>query len=248
VTASEKQPSVFLLDIEGTTTPISFVYDVLFPYARSRVKDFLARNYSDNAVRADIIGLYEENVEDLRHGLNPPLLRDAAHESQLEMIVDYVHWLMAQDRKSTPLKSLQGKIWEEGYLAGELQSQVFEDVPRAFERWKDKGKGVFIYSSGSALAQRLLFAHTEFGDLTRFIDDYFDTSTGGKKEAQSYRRIAAASKRSPMEILFISDVDAELDAARAAELQTRLCVRPGNPTQLNLDSHPVIRGFDEISA
>lgn len=248
VTASQEQISVILLDIEGTTTPISFVYDVLFAYARARVKDFLAGHFSDEQVRADIVGLYEENAADLQRGLNSPLLRDASSESQLELIVDYVHWLMDQDRKSTPLKSLQGKIWEEGYRAGELRSQVYEDVPRAFERWHSQGITICIYSSGSVLAQRLLFAHTEAGDLTRFISECFDTNIGAKRDAESYRRIAAACKRPASEIVFISDVDAELDAALAAGLQTCLCIRPGNPLQSNTAAHPVIHTFDEITA
>jgi enolase-phosphatase E1 len=248
VTASQEQISVILLDIEGTTTPISFVADVLFAYARARVKDFLASHFSDERVRLDLVGLYEENAADLHRGLNPPLLRDASHESQLEMIVDYVHWLMDQDRKSTPLKSLQGRIWEEGYRAGELRGQVYEDVPRALERWRSQGKTICIYSSGSALAQRLLFAHTEAGDLTRFISEYFDTNTGAKRDAESYRRIAAACKHTPSEIVFISDVDAELDAARLAGLQTLLCIRPGNPPQSNAAAHPAIHTFDEINA
>ena len=136
--------SALLLDIEGTTTPIDFVYQVLFPYARAHAKDFLSRHLSDEAVRKDLAALHEENGADLRRGLDAPRLGARACESQLESIVAYVHWLMAQDRKSTPLKSLQGKIWEEGYQRGELRSMIFPDVPRAFDDWRKNNKDICI--------------------------------------------------------------------------------------------------------
>src|SRR5205085_1967152 len=152
--------------------------------------------------------------------------------------------LMDQDRKSTALKSLQGRIWEAGYKAGELRSQLFADVPRAFARWRDEQRDICIYSSGSVLAQKLLFSHTEAGDLTRFIGDYFDTNIGAKREATSYQRIAASLDCPAADLLFVSDVVAELDAARRASLQTRLCLRPGNPSQPP-SSHDIIHSFDE---
>jgi len=247
VIRSQEQISAILLDIEGTTTSVSFVYDVLFPYARLRVKDFLAAHFSDEDVRARIVELYEENRADLGRGLNPPLLRDASRESQLDMVTDYVHWLMDQDRKSTPLKSLQGRIWEEGYESGDLHSQVYEDVPQAFERWKNQGKTVSIYSSGSVLAQKLLFSHTRQGDLTVFISHYFDTRIGAKREAASYVRIADSLGREPHIFIFVSDVTAELDAARQTGMQTALCVRESDAgfSDGAID-HPVIHTFDEL--
>jgi enolase-phosphatase E1 len=138
---------------------------------------------------------------------------------------------MDQDRKSTPLKSLQGRIWKKGYRSGELLSQVFEDVPPAMERWHRQGKRVCIYSSGSVLAQKLLFGFTVAGDLTPLISAYFDTGVGAKMEAESYRRIASALQIPPEEILFISDVVTELDAAQAAGMQSRLSLRTGNRPQ-----------------
>ena len=239
-------PCAILLDIEGTTTPIDFVYEVLFPYARKHVRDFLASHLSDEEVRLDIAALYEEQAADLRRGLSPPLLADRSRESQVESIVAYVHWLMDQDRKSTPLKSLEGKIWEEGYLGGELHSNIFPDVPRAFERWRGQNKEICIYSSGSRLAQKLLFAHTEAGDLTGVIREFFDTGTGAKSDPQSYQRIASALGLMPSEIVFVSDVTGELSAARSACVETLLCVRPGNRPQPDQDSYQVIRTFDEI--
>jgi enolase-phosphatase E1 len=237
--------SVILLDIEGTTTPIDFVYQTLFPYARARVESFLADHISDEQTQADIAALIEERAEDARRGLNPPALEDKPGETQLRSIAQYVRWLMDQDRKSTPLKSLQGRIWEAGYRAGELQSAIFDDVARAMTRWREQKKEICIYSSGSALAQKLLFANTKSGDLTPLIRDYFDTNIGAKREAESYARIAAKLDCAPQEIVFISDVAAELDAASEAGFQTLLCERPGNQAQ-PVSSHEAIRNFDEL--
>ena len=222
-----------LLDIEGTTTPIAFVHEVLFSYARTHVRDFLKANFDSAEVRADIALLREEHAQPL---------------SDVNSIADHVEWLIARDSKSTSLKSLQGKIWRQGYLDGSLKSQVYADVPPALERWRAKGLSINIFSSGSVLAQQLLFAHTEAGDLTKFIDNYFDTSVGKKGEADSYRRIAEALSLPANEVLFISDVTAELDAATEAGMQTRLSIRPGNPPQTNPDRYQSIHSFDEINA
>jgi enolase-phosphatase E1 len=152
---------------------------------------------------------------------------------------------MDRDRKSTGLKSLQGKIWEEGYRAGDLRSVVYPDVPPALERWRRQGIDIAIYSSGSVQAQRSLFTNTAAGDLTRFIRAYFDTTTGPKTAPQSYARIAAALGRSPSEVLFLSDVGAELDAALTAGMRTALCVRtPGSAPPAG--AHPVIHALDQL--
>jgi enolase-phosphatase E1 len=151
---------------------------------------------------------------------------------------------MDRDRKSTGLKSLQGKIWEEGYRLGDLQGVVYPDVPPALERWGRQGIDIAIFSSGSVQAQRSLFTSTAAGDLTRFIRAYFDTTTGPKTAPDSYVRIAAALERSPSEVLFLSDIVAELDAALTAGMQTALCVRtPGSTPAAG--AHPVIRAFDD---
>src|SRR5262249_19253547 len=160
----------------GTTTPIDYVYNVLFPYARAHARDFLASHLESGALESDIAGFLKEHSADASQGNEPPVLLVGTGRVAVDSLVAYVHWLMDRDRKSTPLKSLQGRIWDEGYRSGELRSQVFEDVPRAFERWRKQGKQICIYSSGSVLAQKLLFAHTESGDLTGYIDGYFDTN------------------------------------------------------------------------
>jgi enolase-phosphatase E1 len=224
-----------LLDIEGTTTPIAFVHDVLFSYAREHVNEFLAAN----SVEEDIELLREEHAIDVKEGRNPP---PVAKDS----IAPYVEWLIALDRKSTGLKSLQGKIWRQGYEEGSLKSQIFEDVPRAFERWRERGLRISIFSSGSVLAQKLLFAHTEAGDLTTFIDGYFDTNVGKKGEAGSYRRIAELMGLETRQILFISDVASELDAAQEAGMKVVLSIRPGNAPQNGVERYSSIEKFDSI--
>lgn len=221
-----------LLDIEGTTTPIAFVHEVLFSYARAHARDFLRNNQDSDEVRADIALLREEHAADVSNNLQPP-----------ESIADYIDWLIDRDRKSTGLKSLQGKIWRQGYLDGSLKSQVFADVAPALERWHAAGVRISIFSSGSVLAQQLLFAHTDAGDLTKFIDGYFDTNVGKKGDAESYRKIAAALDLKPSKILFISDVVAELEAAQGARMKTLLSIRPGNSPQ---EWPQVIRSFDEV--
>jgi enolase-phosphatase E1 len=217
-----------LLDIEGTTTPIAFVHEVLFTYAREHVREFLSMNPAAD----DVALLREEHAVDVKEGRNPPPLT-----------AEYIEWLIALDRKSTGLKSLQGKIWRQGYEDGSLRAQVFADVAPAFERWRERGIRISIFSSGSVLAQQLLFAHTEVGDLTPFIDGYFDTRIGKKGEAESYRKIAEAMDLETRQILFISDVVTELHAANQSGMKTIMSIRPGNELQ---PQYPSIRSFDEI--
>lgn len=231
--------SAVLLDVEGTTTPIDFVYRVLFPYARERYLAFLSGRFTDPEVTGEVRALLEEHRRDAAGGQRPP-----AWEDSPEGVAAYACWLTDRDRKSTPLKALQGRIWEEGFRAGELQARVYEDVPRALARWTGEGKAVAIYSSGSVRAQRMLFAHTQAGDLTPHVTEYFDTAVGFKTEPDSYRAIAARLSRRPQEILFVSDVAAELDAARAAGLQTALAAR--SDTMPMGATHRLVRTFDRL--
>ena len=226
---------VVLLDIEGTTTAISFVYDVLFPFARPRLREFLA----GPAGAPDRRALAEEHAREREDA--PPWKDHAAEDG--EAATAYAAWLMDRDRKSTALKALQGRIWEAGYASGALHSHLYPDVRPALERWRAEGRTVAIFSSGSVLAQRLLFGHTPAGDLTPLIAGFFDTATGPKREPESYGRIASALSVAPASVLFVSDVAEELDAARAAGFQTALCVRDGAPPAKR---HPVVRSFDEV--
>ncbi len=236
-----------LLDIEGTTTPIAFVHQVLFSYARSHVEDHLRQNFDSPEVVTDLEKLREEHATDLKQDVQPPGLINETRDAQIDSMVAYVNWLIDRDRKSRGLKSLQGKIWRQGYLDGTLKSQVFADVPPALERWHNKGLTVSIFSSGSVLAQKLLFGHTEAGDLTKFISSYFDTEVGAKADLESYRKIAAALTLPTTEILFISDVVRELDAAREAGMQTVLCVRPGNQPQNSTEHYQIIETFNDFT-
>jgi enolase-phosphatase E1 len=171
---------------------------------------------------------------------------DASIENRIESAAAYIHWLIDRDRKSTPLKSIQGRIWEEGYFAGELLSQVFDDVPPAFARWRQQNKQICIYSSGSVLAQKLLFGHTTFGDLTKYISHYFDTTIGRKVDSSSYRRIADSLGLAPSEIIFASDVVAELDAAAEVGMKTVLSIRPGNRPVGQTTAHAAVDSFTSL--
>lgn len=238
-----------MLDIEGTTTPIGFVYDVLFPFARTRLREYLDQADLEH-LREPIRRLHGEWSADVVQGNAPPQwsLEDEAPgpRRQAQEAQAYVEWLMDRDRKSPGLKLLQGQIWERGYAAGLLHGEVFPDVPPSLQRWRDSGITIAIYSSGSQLAQRLLFGTTHQGDLTRLISRFFDTEVGAKATAESYVRIAGELACPVEHVLFVSDVSNELNAARAAGYQTLLCVRPGNRSQPE-DTFTVIRSFDEIT-
>jgi enolase-phosphatase E1 len=235
-----------VLDIEGTTTPIAFVHDVLFSYAQSEARNFLAEHYGLTELLADLQQLREEHAIDVKQDLQPPVLVDGPRDAEIDSIVAYVNWLIDRDRKSTGLKSLQGKIWKQGYVDGTLKAELFADVAPALERWRRAGINISIFSSGSSLAQKLLFAHSEAGDLTGLIDNYFDTKVGSKTDLESYRQIVEALRLPAQDVLFISDIVGELDAAGAAGMQTLLCVRPGNQPQGFAERYQKIQSFGEI--
>jgi enolase-phosphatase E1 len=196
---TDTPPKVILLDIEGTTTSIAYVADILFPYARERIPAW--------------VPIHREELAPVLAAMPPG-----------DPVATLLGW-MDKDAKETALKHIQGRIWREGYVAGELKAHVYPDTPEALQRWTEAGILVCIYSSGSIEAQKLIFAHSEAGDLTRYLSGYFDTTTGPKREAESYSTIAAALKLDPADILFISDVAAETDAAKAAGLKALLIDR-----------------------
>src|SRR5215204_3478368 len=168
-----------LLDIEGTTTPIDFVHKTLFPFAKAKIDEFVQEHFA--RIGAQIGQLKAEYRRDFTEQLYGRDFREDSPES----VANYLKFLIDVDRKSTPLKSLQGKIWQAGYESGALRSEMFADVPRAFERWTQQGIQIAIFSSGSVLAQKLIFKYSSAGDLSPFIADYFDTATGAKREAES---------------------------------------------------------------
>ncbi len=235
-----------LLDIEGTTTPIAFVYEVLFPYARSQLRRHIEQHANSPEYETLFDGLRDEHAADRTAGEAMPPWIDAPHATRLASVANYCEWQMDRDRKSTALKALQGRIWEEGYGRGELVGEVFADVPGALERWRTQGLQIGIFSSGSVLAQQLLFRHSSAGDLTRFLQWYFDTTTGAKTDSNSYRRIAAAMGIPVGAILFVSDVTRELDAARSAGMNTRLSIRPGDKPPRQSHDYTMIRAFDNL--
>jgi enolase-phosphatase E1 len=219
-----------LTDIEGTTSSLSFVKDVLFPYARARMAAFVREHACDPDVAAQI--------EAVRREADDPAL---TQEGVIEQLIAWID----QDRKLTPLKALQGMIWEEGYRRGDFQGHVYDDAVRALRDWKMRGIDLYVYSSGSVHAQQLLFGHTGFGDLTPLFAGYFDTNIGGKLEAGSYRAIAASIGLDPAEILFLSDVRGELDAAAAAGCRTLWLLRESVPDPGA--AHPQVCDFDAIA-
>jgi len=216
-----------LTDIEGTTSAVSFVFDVLFPYAAKHLPDFVRQN----AERADVA----EQLDAVRRDSNEP-------NADIERVVEILLGWIAEDRKATPLKALQGMVWAEGYHAGQLKGHVYPDAVEALQRWHQAGYQLFVYSSGSIQAQKLIFGCSEAGDLTPLFSGYFDTTSGGKREAQSYTNIQQALGVAPEEILFLSDIVEELDAAQAAGLQTCGLAREGG----ELGSHITVDSFTGI--
>lgn len=201
------QPKAVLLDIEGTTSSIAFVTEVLFPYAVKHLAEYIADH-------SEVVA---------------PMLAEVPGDDKVATLLEWI----AEDRKATSLKTLQGLIWAQGYAEGTLKGHVYPDTPEALRRWYTAGVAVYIYSSGSIAAQKLIFGHSIAGDLTPMLSGYFDTTTGPKREAESYTRIAAATGCDPEKLLFVSDMQAEIDAARAAGLGALLIDRNGGPADIH---------------
>jgi enolase-phosphatase E1 len=232
-----------LLDIEGTTTSTAFVHDVLFPYAAERLDGFVHERFQDAEMRPHFAQFKEQRLADANSDL--PAWHEDSEEDQMDSLVAYARWLMKRDSKAAALKAVQGKIWEEGYARGELHGQVYADVAPALRRWRQQGKPVYIYSSGSELAQRLLFQTTDYGDLTHLIAGFFDTRVGPKTDPRSYQEIASRMLCTPQKVLFVSDSLNELEAAQSTGIQTALSVRSSGSTSAPA-KFVTIRSFDEI--
>ena len=241
----EVQVRVILLDIEGTTTPVDFVSKTLFPYASRKLESFLRKNSANPEIGGLVEDLHAQHELDERKGLKPPSWLDDSEEERVRSSAGYGQWLITRDSKCTPLKSLQGKIWQQGYTSGELKGEVYPDVPAAFERWKRKGKVIGIYSSGSMLAQQLLFGSISTGDLTPYISAFFDTRVGEKKEAESYRKIAVSLSCESTQVLFISDAAMEIEAAQSAGMHALLCERDRH-TSATPGEQKVIHDFEGV--
>lgn len=212
-------------DIEGTTSSLSFVKDVLFPYARANLAGYIHRHADEPKVQT--------------------LLNDARAEAGSELTIEqlitqFIQWI-DEDKKVTPLKSLQGLIWEAGYRQGDFKGHIYPDAAEYLKTWKSQGLDLYVYSSGSVYAQKLLFAHTDYGDLTLLFSGYFDTHIGGKKESQSYRNIAEKIAVPAEQLLFLSDIKEELDAAHEAGFNTYWLIRDGE-----IDSQAAHRQVSEF--
>ncbi|SIT05460.1 acireductone synthase [Neptunomonas antarctica] len=230
-----------LTDIEGTTTDISFVHDVLFPYARQQLPCFVQQHWHEPAIR-DVMALAKEEL-------------GMADADQPTLIKAFLNWI-DQDKKVTALKTLQGLIWVEGYKNADFSGHLYKDAYDYLKKWHAEGIELNVFSSGSVKAQQLLFGHSDFGDLTPLFTHYFDTTTGHKREQTAYQAIAKVMQQSPEHILFLSDIEEELDAAKSAGMQTCLLVRDRMPDGSNHSSnhssphssqHEVVSTFAEIS-
>ena len=217
-----------LTDIEGTTSSISFVKDTLFPYARTKMKPYLLQHAASPEIKTQL-----DAVKSLA---DKPL--------DLEGCINQLCKWIDEDRKATPLKAIQGMIWQDGYRSGDFHGHLYPDAHDGLLRWKSSGLKLYVFSSGSIKAQKLLFAHTVYGDLTPWFSGYFDTTTGPKQERESYESIARSIGFEPTEILFLSDIEAELDAAKNAGYRTLQLVR--DPESSRSTRHQVATRFDEI--
>jgi enolase-phosphatase E1 len=226
------KPKYILTDIEGTTTSISFVADVLFPYFLEHIDEVKA-SIDEPAVRAQIEATKRTVAEEENKAID-----------DTEAIQYLEHWCRT-DRKHPALKALQGMVWEKGYKNGQLKGHIYPEVAAMLEAWKEKGIKLGIYSSGSVPAQKLLFGYSEAGNLTPYFSDYFDTVVGHKRELQSYKNITLALGLPATEILFLSDIEQELDAAREAGMQTIKLIRPGTDTN---STHKKATDFDEVNS
>jgi enolase-phosphatase E1 len=217
-----------ITDIEGTTSSLSFVKDVLFPYARQHLADFVRQHQHD----AGICAL----LNDARQLSDP--------QADIEQLIEqFIDWL-DNDQKITPLKSLQGLIWEDGYQQAAFTGHIYKDAVVCLQDWKAQGHDLYVYSSGSVHAQKLLFAHTEYGDLTPLFSGYFDTHIGGKKETASYQAIIKQIGQPADAIVFLSDIKEELDAARIAGMHTYWLTREPSPDTQAI--HPRVASFSDI--
>lgn len=231
-----------ICDIEGTTTSISFVKDILFKIAAEKSKIFLSENFDE--LKTIIDELYNLSLED-----NFKLKHDSSNrEKYVEAIDEYVQHLINTDRKGKPLKDLQGKIWRYAYENNLIKGHVYDDVAMNFKKWTEKGLKLYIYSSGSVEAQKLIFGYSLSGDLTPYLSGYFDTNVGLKQKAASYQNILDAIKLKGENVLFLSDIPNEVFAARTAKINSILLDRPGNASisEEIRAQFKVVKNFDEI--
>lgn len=221
-----------LTDVEGTTTSISFVHDSLFPFAKNKLKEFVYKELNNQEVQSILKQTKETAATESQKLIND--------EEACELLIEWIK----NDRKHPALKNLQGLIWEEGYRSGVLQGHVYDDVLPALKAWREKGFLMGVYSSGSIKAQHLIFEFSTAGNLRSFFSNNFDTSIGHKREVESYKKISSQLKIPVSEILFLSDIKEELDAAKSAGLHTVQLVRQ---LDVVIGTHRTVKNFSEIT-
>jgi len=226
--SKEHKVNAVVTDIEGTTSSLSFVKDVLFPYARAHIGTFIRQHAEDPPVAT--------LIEDVQH--------EAGEALNLEGVIQTLEQWIDADKKITPLKALQGMLWETGYRQGDFKGHIYPDAKQQLAHWHQQGIKLYVYSSGSVHAQKLLFGYTEYGDLNYLFSGYFDTRIGAKVERDSYQHIAEAIKLPANEILFLSDIKAELDAAKLTGMHTTWLVRDGDMD--TSAAHPQVKDFSTI--
>lgn len=218
-----------ITDIEGTTSDIRFVHNILFPYARERLASYVREHQHEEDMKAVLA--------DLRSEIQAP-------QADISQLTETLFDFMDKDRKSTALKALQGFIWRDGYVNGDFTGHLYPDVLPAFKAWRQQDIALYVYSSGSVAAQKLLFGYSDEGDITVLFRGYFDTHVGAKRDVQSYRNIAAEIGKPESELLFLSDIRQELDAAKQAGWHTVQLIRGDADTE---SVHRQVERFDEIT-
>ena len=237
-----------LLDIEGTTCPVSFVSDVLFPFAKQKLSHYIKKHWDKIPHNEPIQAAKKEWLDDQSPETMQIKQQAMKGETEeIEALIQYLKHLISIDKKSTALKDLQGKIWEHGYNNGDLKSQLFPETAECLREWRKQGITLSVYSSGSIQAQKMLYRHSPTGDLEKLFSHWFDTHTGPKKSTESYIRIAKLLGSSPNKIWFVSDNGAECDSARLAGMHTLFSLREGNPDRDPRD-HTVVQSLREVSA
>ena len=237
-----------LLDIEGTTCPVSFVSDVLFPFAKQELSQYIKQHWDKSPHDKPIQTAKKEWLDDQSPEsiqLKQQVMQGGTEE--IDALIQYLKHLISIDKKSTALKDLQGRIWEHGYNNGDLKSQLYPETAECLREWREQGITLSVYSSGSIQAQKLLYRHSPAGDLEKVFSHWFDTHTGPKKSTESYRTIAKQLQSSPNKIWFVSDNGSECDSARSAGMHTLFSLRKGNPDRDPRD-HTVVQSLREVSA
>ncbi|XP_064624126.1 enolase-phosphatase E1-like [Lineus longissimus] len=240
-----------VLDIEGTTTPITFVKETLFPYIKENVEEHVKSHFDEEECQQDIDALREQGAKDVKDEVEGAIAIPAATEEKddiIKAVVAKVLWEVENDKKFSALKQLQGHMWRTAYKAGNIKGEVYDDVLPALKRLIADEKKVYIYSSGSVEAQKLLYGYSNQGDLLEYFSGYFDTKVGSKAEQESYKKIAEESDQKPEEMLFLTDVPKEAKAAAEAGMKSIIVVRPGNVELSEEDqkTYNTISSFSEL--